>query len=270
MFSGSKVEATKKLTLGKYALVESVLKEYKKTYFNNIGGAKRSVKDNGTVNIRRMTTKVNNVAKLLNFLVDKAPVEKQTTISKLLETIEVLGRDDGGYFAGDCKARYNTELTHFREFIGYLRIQNLITRDLFDRCEGILARMQWNLTTNQGVNRAQFQEDEKDKLVSPKDLKSFQDSDLCKKAQHLLQSKPKLLDVTMRDFTLVRNYLITSFIVEDMLRPCSLYRLPADQFIKPPPKPDSHGQYVYPLLYDKTVGATGKPHYLHLEGNWCT
>lgn len=260
------MEAVQKLVFKQFAIVEIVLEDYRKNYFGNLAGAKCSVKDHGAVSDATRNRKISSVRKILNFLVQDGDQEKES-VPELLEHLEALGREDDGYFA---KLNYRvssvTQLSHLKEFITFMRTQKYIGRSLFDKCTWMIGNMRWNLSRNGGLHRAKFQEEEKSKMVSAKDFESFDNSPLCKKAERLLQTKPGLMDVKMRDYTLTRNYLITRFVIDDLLRPCALYALPAAQFTATTLKPDRNGLYHFPLYYDKTVGATGMANYLHLTG----
>ena len=89
-----KVEATRKLTWGKYYEVKEMMLRYEKLHFSNSCGAKRSIK----AATRRTVTrrKVRTVEKLLCWLVDDCHF---SSIKDLVGRVDRLGRDINGYFA---------------------------------------------------------------------------------------------------------------------------------------------------------------------------
>lgn len=128
-----------------------------------------------------------------------------------------------------------------------------------------LSNLQWNLSRPVGVHRAMFQEAEKERGVSGKDLENFFNSEPCVRAQKLLQARKDVAEVTLGEVVTCRNYLISKMIINNMLRPCALERVETKAFLNLEKDPDTE-MYVVPLYYDKTVGACGRAVYVHMTG----
>ena len=72
----------------------------------------------------------------------------------------------------------------------------------------------------------------------------------------------------VRTVTRLRDYLLFMLMERNMIRPCSLYQLPAEPFL---PGADvrfyqESMMYEVPVFSDKNVTKTSKATYLHLKG----
>ena len=245
---------------GKYGEVMKMLEEYKKDHFGNITKSKIPLKPE-TAKLTKQR-KLNAIEHILKWLVDDTGIEN---IQGLLEHLSALGRNEDGYvdvYPGKARSCY---FSYLREFIRYLKNNNHISQSTNDKCDLEISTLQWNLSRRSGLHRAKFQESEKEFMVTEVDINHFYKSSKVSSAKKLIQERPK--PVKMRHVSLVRNYLITKLMIENILRPCSLYRLGTKDFLKKNLLPDKEtGLYEIPLFSDKTVAATGKANYLHLSG----
>lgn len=105
---------------------------------------------------------------------------------------------------------------------------------------------------------------EAQKWIDPQDIESFFESQICRKAAQILKNAPHLKKrPTSKNICLVRNYLIAKLIINNSLRPCALYKLKVDQIDKAIQDRETK-LWEVPLFYDKNMGATALPSYLHL------
>ena len=245
---------------GKYGEMKKMLEKFEKEHFDNMTKSRQPIK----VETAKLTKqrKLSIVEHICRWLVDDTGIED---IPGLLGHLSALGRTNDGYIAVHPLKAKSAYFGYFLEFIRFMYNENEISQSTYDKCAKEIATLQWNLSRKSSVHRAKYQEKEKEFLVEEEDIEKFYKSSKVKNAQHLLKTHPKPLK--MRQVSLVRNYLLTKLMIENVLRPCSLYRLGVKQFLEEEKNPDKEsGLYEYPLFADKTVGATGKANYLHLSG----
>lgn len=138
--------------------------------------------------------------------------------------------------------------------------QTLIRAELF------LSNMRTNLKARQSVDRAKFQDEDAQILVTQEDFNMFYDSIKAKSAVLALETVPSLL---IREIVNLRNFLIASIILENACRPAALYDFKVSTLEKAKAHPitDANGKerFAFPSFQDKTVSSTGKPTYIVLS-----
>ena len=148
----------------------------------------------------------------------------------------------------------------------FLRVEGSVDLQTLDIANIQLGNLQWNISRSVGVHRAKFQEQEKEHLITGSNLKDFFSSVQCQKAREILAAKKDVNLLSSKEVVIVRNYLVCKFMIDNVLRPCALFRLPVKAFEGLKPDPET-GLYAVALFYDKTVGATGRATYIHMTGS---
>ena len=188
----------------------------------------------------------------------------EVEIQPLINKIDALGRKKTGYFALFPKLSSAKDLSPLKEFMQYLALTKNITFESQREAEIKLANLSWNLSHANGPRKAERVADSAEMIVTEKDYNLFYESQQVCHARKLLAQTPDLSCVTKRDYTSVRDYLITDCILKNLLRPCSLYAVKLEQFESAQVDAES-GLCEVPLFYDKTVAGTQKPVYLHMS-----
>ena len=276
---GTKIQATKRIAEGKYASIENVLDIYNRDYFKNLDGASRSLKPETDVKYKKR--KLDAVRQALYWLIDRT---KETELNALMIEIKCLGEDHTGYF--DMLGKVNSSkgiffLTYLWisfedklifffpdagflvEFVSFLIRDKLGDLDILQSAQTRLEKMRCNLQARGGFHRAKFQERDSKIFITDVDLENFFASSRPTSARKALAGNE---DLTVRQIINVRNFLITSLIIENSCRPAALYALSRSsvkQAMKFPKMTES-GVLYYSVasFYDKTVSSSGLPTYL--------
>lgn len=152
------------------------------------------------------------------------------------------------------------------EFIRFLKLHSLAESQTLVRAEISLQNMRVNLKSRQGTHRAKFQDTDAKILLTQEDFALFYKSAKAKEAINALLSATSL---KIRQIQNVRNFLITSILLENACRPAALFDLQIstleEAFAKPVTDAKGNVQYVFPSFQDKTVASTGKPTYIVLS-----
>lgn len=125
--------------------------------------------------------------------------------------------------------------------------------------------MRINLQREAGHHKARFQDEDSKKIITERDLSLFYESQKAKQALTALKSK-SIKNLTVREACNVRNFLITSLLIENIARPAALYRLTCQDVQRAKEKLEftefGNGMYTMPAFYDKNVQKSGMPNYL--------
>ena len=152
------------------------------------------------------------------------------------------------------------------EFVSFLIREKLGPLEVLENAQTRLEKMRCNLQARGGFHRAKFQDADSKIIITEDDLKNFYASSKCTTAKQALGREDEL---TVREIINVRNFLISSVIIENSCRPAALYALSKTAIkkaLKSPQRTETGVLfYSVPSFYDKTVAVSGLPTYLVLS-----
>ena len=109
------------------------------------------------------------------------------------------------------------------EFVKFLKMSKYVNNIHLTSAEISLSNMKRNLKARIGPDKSRAVDSDSKVIVTGRDLENFYSSARCTAAQDLLNNST--VKTKKRDICNLRNYLISSIIIDNYCRPCSLYSM---------------------------------------------
>ena len=254
---GTKVEKTNYAVHGNFAEINNIINVYTKDHLYNLAGARQATKPES--NIRYKSYKIKTLQGILKFLCNKSG---KSHLPEVLTHIKDLGSTKDGYFSMDHKASAIKKIAVFGEFIRWTYEEDIISGNLNAKCMSSLSNLRSNLASLRSVEVAKKKEESKSKRITETDIKSFYNSNHCKKIKSLLFSKPAMISVKKRQVSSIRNLIMFQLMERNFLRPCALYHLACEPFKGASGKEE---ECIIPVYGDKTISSRQEASYLHIS-----
>ena len=108
-----------------------------------------------------------------------------------------------------------SEIGALIDFTNFLHGKDLINIGTKDKVKTSLANLKWNCVNRLNIKRAQFEENDKKKVVNAEEMRMFYNSTYVKQQIDLLK-KPRAVNV--REGCGIRNYLLFNLMYMNNLR----------------------------------------------------